>query len=293
MSLKVNDVIKSYPGSEFRIQNINLEIEQGMFGLLGRNGAGKTSLMRILTTLLEPSSGQISLYGVEYGNKNNDTLRRMIGYLPQELGLYPELTVYETLDYFGILNKIPARKRKVSITDLLNEVNLFEDRFKKVKHLSGGMKRRVGLAQAMLHNPKMIVVDEPTAGLDPEERIRIRNLLVDFSKKSIVLLSTHIVEDIATTCTDLAILEKGQISYHGTVKQLIAEAEGKVRKATVQSMEELDLIRKKHTVLSNIHLKDGIEVRFISQDEPGFESVIESPNIEDAYILYTGGAVGA
>lgn len=278
-----------YKKGLYALDNISLQIENGMFGLLGQNGAGKTTLMRILTTLLEPSRGEISINGIEYTKNNYQKIKTMIGYLPQEFGIYPNLTLNEALDYIGILNKIPLVRRKEIIDDLLSKVNLQNDRNKKVKYLSGGMKRRLGLAQAMMNSPQVIIIDEPTAGLDPEERIRIRNLLVDLSGNSTVILSTHIVEDIASTCKNLAILEKGKIKYNGTVKSLIEGASGKVWKCVLLDNEQLTELKRKYLVLSNVYMSNSIEVRFLCDTKPGIECTSIEPNIEDAYMLVSGG----
>ena len=208
----IQNLKKNY-GKLTALNNVNLEIGEGMYGLLGKNGAGKTTLMRILTTILPETSGKVELCGIPLAKKRE--IRRIIGYLPQDFSLYPSLTVYENLDYCGILSELSSNERKARIKDILEKVNLTDEQKKKAKALSGGMKRRLGIAQAMLNNPKVLIVDEPTVGLDPEERYRFRNLLTESAKERVIILSTHIVEDIENTCTTIGILDKGTLKYNG------------------------------------------------------------------------------
>jgi ABC-type multidrug transport system, ATPase component len=221
--IRISNLSKNY-GNKQALKGVSLYLEKGMFGLLGRNGAGKTTLMRILTTLLNKSTGEISICGIPVEKASE--IRKIVGYLPQDFSCYPNMNVYEALDYLGVLSGVEKRKRKERIVQLLEEVNLGDCRKVKVKALSGGMKRRLGIAQALLHEPKVLIVDEPTAGLDPEERIRFRNLLCEVAKNKIVMLSTHIVEDIEKTCENIAILDKGEIIYNGLIKSFIGEAKG-------------------------------------------------------------------
>lgn len=202
--IEIKELNKFYGKKKQALSNVNLTIGQGMFGLLGRNGAGKTTLMKTLATLLQKQSGSISVCGIPI--ENAKAIRKIIGYLPQDFSIYPTMNVIEVMDYLGILSGIGSRERKKRIELLLKKVNLIEQKNKKVKALSGGMKRRLGIAQALLNDPKVLIVDEPTAGLDPEERIRFRNLLCDVAEERIVILSTHIVGDIEATCENLAIL---------------------------------------------------------------------------------------
>lgn len=218
--INILDLSKNY-GSKQALKNISLHIEAGMFGLLGRNGAGKTTLMRILTTLLNKSGGSVTVCGVDIGNAKE--IRKMIGYLPQEFSVYPNMNVYEAMDYLGVLSGIPGKVRKERIPALLQKVNLDDCRRVKIRALSGGMKRRLGIAQAIVHDPKILIVDEPTAGLDPEERIRFRNLLCEIAEDRIVMLSTHIVEDVEKTCQNIAILDKGEIFYDGKLSAFIGD----------------------------------------------------------------------
>ncbi len=201
-------------------------IPSGVYGLLGENGAGKTTLMRVLATLLKPTSGDVLMNHLVYRESNYPSIQKKIGYLPQELSLYPNLTVRECLEYLGGLSGIPKDECKKRLDYYLEETSLEEHQKKKMKQLSGGMKRRVGLIQALLNEPEFLIVDEPTTGLDPEERIRIRNLLVEFAVGRTVLFSTHVVEDLAATCSQLTVLKKGKMLYSGSVKELLKRAEG-------------------------------------------------------------------
>lgn len=205
MSIHIEDLTVRFKNGVTAINHANLNIPNGIFGLLGENGAGKTTLMRVLTTVLKPTSGTVTLDRILYSEGNYEKIQRKIGYLPQEIDLYPNLTVQECLEYMGDLAGVPKAECKKRIEYYLKKTSLAEHRKKKMKQLSGGMKRRVGLVQALLNEPEFLIVDEPTTGLDPEERIRIRNLLVDFSENRTVLFSTHVVEDLAATCNQLAL----------------------------------------------------------------------------------------
>lgn len=216
----IKNLSKNY-GKKQALKNINLTLENGMFGLLGRNGAGKTTLMRILATLLNKSEGEITICNIPISKSKE--IREITGYLPQDFSMYGNMSVYEAMDYLGVLSGLTKAERRERIFDLLNKVNLQGSRKVKVKALSGGMKRRLGIAQAILHNPKILIVDEPTAGLDPEERVRFRNLLCEIAEDRIVILSTHIVEDVEKTCENIAILNDGEIIYNGTLADFVGE----------------------------------------------------------------------
>ncbi|SDM32259.1 ABC transporter ATP-binding protein [Paenibacillus jilunlii] len=211
-------------GKREALRNVSLHIQPGMFGLLGRNGAGKTTLMRVLATLLHKSGGSVTVCGIPI--EQSKEVRKLIGYLPQDFSIYPGMTVYAAMNYLGILSELPKAARKERITALLKRVNLEDCLNLKVKALSGGMKRRLGIAQAILHDPQILIVDEPTAGLDPEERIRFRDLLCEIAENRIVILSTHIVEDIEKTCQNIAVLDKGQIIYQGALQHFIGNERG-------------------------------------------------------------------
>ena len=280
--IEIKELNKFYGKKKQALSNVNLTIEQGMFGLLGRNGAGKTTLMKTLATLLKKQSGSISVCGIPIENAKE--IRKIVGYLPQDFSMYPTMTVIEAMDYLGILSGIGTKERKERIDLLLKKVNLTEHKNKKVKALSGGMKRRLGIAQALLNDPKVLIVDEPTAGLDPEERIRFRNLLCDVSEERIVILSTHIVGDIEATCENLAILNEGSILYCGTVSDLLDTANGKVFSKMVDK-RELPKLKKEYNIIGMHSQGNKTYIRFLAEvPYPDAESC--EPNIEDAYMLY-------
>lgn len=281
-SIEIKELNKFYGRKKQALSNVNLTIEQGMFGLLGRNGAGKTTLMKTLATLLKKQSGSISVCGIPIENAKE--IRKIVGYLPQDFSMYPTMTVIEAMDYLGILSGIGTKERKERIDLLLKKVNLTEHKNKKVKALSGGMKRRLGIAQALLNDPKVLIVDEPTAGLDPEERIRFRNLLCDVSEERIVILSTHIVGDIEATCENLAILNEGSILYCGTVSDLLDTANGKVFSKMVDK-RDLPKLKKEYNIIGMHSQGNKTYIRFLAEvPYPDAESC--EPNIEDAYMLY-------
>ncbi len=286
----IQNVNKFY-GRKQALKDVSLTIERGMFGLLGRNGAGKTTLMKTLATLHAKQGGSITVCGIPIERAKE--IRAITGYLPQDFSMYPSMSAYECLDYLGVLSGMGKRKREEQIERLLKTVNLYEDRRKKVKGLSGGMKRRLGIAQALLHDPKVLIVDEPTAGLDPEERIRFRNLLCETAKKRIVILSTHIVGDIEATCENLAILNEGTLLWNGTAGQLVKDAEGKVFSVSVP-MNELALVKEKYIVTGMVKQGDMVRVRIIGEGMPELTGVAkEEPNCEDAYMycLHRNGCV--
>lgn len=286
--IEIRNVEKFY-GKKQALKNVSLTIEQGMFGLLGRNGAGKTTLMKTLATLHAKQAGNIQVCGIPIEKVTE--IREITGYLPQEFSMYPNMTVYECLDYLGALSGMKKAERRKNITHLLKRVNLTEKKNSKVKSLSGGMKRRLGIAQALLHNPKVLIVDEPTAGLDPEERIRFRNLLCEVAAERIVILSTHIVGDIEATCEQIAIMNEGQILWKGTVTELIQEARGKVFTAEI-SKDQLEKWKENYIVTAILRQQDKIHIRFIAETNPQIQGIQEAePNCEDAYMycLYQNG----
>lgn len=280
--IEIKELNKFYGKKKQALSNVNLTIEQGMFGLLGRNGAGKTTLMKTLATLLKKQSGSISVCGIPIENAKE--IRKIVGYLPQDFSMYPTMTVIEAMDYLGILSGIGTKERKERIDLLLKKVNLTEHKNKKVKALSGGMKRRLGIAQALLNDPKVLIVDEPTAGLDPEERIRFRNLLCDVSEERIVILSTHIVGDIEATCENLAILNEGSILYCGTVSDLLDTANGKVFSKMVDK-RDLPKLKKEYNIIGMHSQGNKTYIRFLAE-VPYLDAESCEPNIEDAYMLY-------
>lgn len=278
----VMEHVNKYYGRKQALKDVNLTIPLGMFGLLGRNGAGKTTLMKTLATLHEKKSGAITVCGIPIEEAGR--IREITGYLPQDFSMYPNMSVYECLDYLGALSGMDGTARRKQIDRLLKQVNLEEQRRKKVKTLSGGMKRRLGIAQALLHNPKVLIVDEPTAGLDPEERIRFRNLLCEVAEERIVILSTHIVGDIEAACENIAILNEGEILFRGTVQELLENAAGKVYSVTVER-ENYRRLRKQYIVTGMLAQGSHMKLRIISDTFPEIEgAVMEEPNCEDAYM---------
>lgn len=280
LTIQIKDLDKYY-GKKQALNHINLTIHQGMFGLLGRNGAGKTTLMKTLATLLEKQKGEIRICGIPVDETAR--VRKMIGYLPQDFSMYPNMTVYEAMDYLGVLSGMSKEKRKQRIPVLLEQVNLQNDSRKKVRALSGGMRRRLGIAQAILHDPKVLIVDEPTAGLDPEERVRFRNLLCEIAEKRIVILSTHIVGDIEATCENLAVMDQGKILYHGTVETLIELAKDKVYTAEI-SKKELPVMKENYLVTGMLSVGNNVSVRFLSEKKPFDGAKPCSAGVEDAYL---------
>lgn len=284
MSINMKDVTVTFKNGVTAVNHVNLDIGRGIYGLLGENGAGKTTLMRVLTTILKPNQGEIALNGLTYEEKNYEEIRRRIGYLPQEINLYPDLTVRECLEYLGELSGLPKPKCRERIDYYLERTSLIEHQKKKNRQLSGGMKRRVGLIQALLNDPEFLVVDEPTTGLDPEERIRIRNLLVDFSNNRTVLFSTHVVEDLSATCNTLAVMKKGVFLYAGDMAELMERARGHVWVCPVSSDEEIRELEKYGHVSSKQFTEDGLMVKVIGDVRPYGDCVAADVSLEDAYM---------
>ncbi|WP_343209567.1 ABC transporter ATP-binding protein [Anaerolentibacter hominis] len=273
--------VSKYYGKKQVLYDLNLTIEKGMFGLLGRNGAGKSTLMKLLASLLNKQEGKITVCGVPI--EHSGEVRRIIGYLPQDFNVYPSMRAEEAMDYLGVLSGLSRSCRRKRTDELLERVNLQNERRKKVKSLSGGMRQRLGIAQALLNDPKVLIVDEPTAGLDPEERIRFRNLLCEVAKERIVLLSTHIVGDIEAACDKIAILNEGHLLYDGTVEKLKQKVEGKIYRTEVVTAEA-DKIRTEYIVTGMVRKGEMCSVRFLS-DRPGLPGAAACiPNVEDAYM---------
>jgi ABC-type multidrug transport system ATPase subunit len=285
--IKINTLTKNYGTGAKKVQALNgldLVIGQGMFGLLGPNGAGKTTLMRILAGIVNASSGSVNVGGIDINTEAGKMeVKKILGYLPQELGMYPELTAVQFVDYMAILKGLenPAERRK-RVDTVLNMVGLSDNANRKIKGFSGGMKRRVGIAQALVNDPKLLIVDEPTAGLDPEERIRFRNLLVNLAADRTVLLSTHIVEDIGQTCRDLAVISRGQVIFRGSPTELTQAAAGHVWNLTSNTMEKPD-----HglTIVSMLHLAEGTQYRMVGESASDYiDAQPVQPGLEDGYV---------
>ena len=287
MSIDIKGLEKRFNERTIALNNINLNIGKGIFGLLGKNGSGKTTLMRIITTLMEPTKGNINILGLEYNKKNYEKIKKNIGYLPQEFGFYRDFTVLEIMNYLSILNNIDNSVKKDKIKKILNNVGMYDCRDKKYKQLSGGMKRRVGLAQAMLNEPKILIVDEPTAGVDPQERIKIRNLLNEYSQNNTVLFSTHIVEDIESTCNNLAILNEGNLVFNGDLKTLLDLAKGKLWECSFENLEAFNNFQINHNVLSYKREEDCIIAKVIDEKCPIKNSIPAKAYLEEAYVYIT------
>lgn len=286
MSISIRSLNKRYPNGNHALKDINMEIPTGMFGLLGPNGAGKSTLMRILVALMEPTSGEVDVFGYNL-LKQRKEVRSILGYLPQDFRFFAKYKTYEFLDYAARLSGMNnGGQRRRAVDAMLESVGLFDVRERYANKLSGGMKRRLGIAQALIHNPKLIIVDEPTTGLDPEERIRFRNLLAEVSEKEVtIILSTHIVGDISSTCKCMALMNKGEVAFFGSPEDMLKETEGKVWKLKVNG-NDLPVIDKKYPVISTIPFGSGWEVQVVADEIQGYEAEPYPPNLEHAYVYY-------
>ncbi|WFR58476.1 ABC transporter ATP-binding protein [Anaerocolumna sp. AGMB13025] len=285
MKIIINNLKKIY-GKKCALDSVNLQIEDGMFGLLGANGAGKTTLMRILATVLQKTSGEVIMDGIPIENVTE--IRKFIGYLPQEFSFYPNFTVYEILDYFSELSEV----KKENLRELLDTVNLLDVQKMKVRTLSGGMKRRLGIAVALINNPKLLFVDEPTVGLDPEERMKFRNLLTKYADNRTIVLSTHIISDIEEICSNLAVMKKGKVLYSGSAKSFRSKTDGKVWELDMSEEQFKDIqndFEKRVTIVSRITNENRIKLRVISDELPAVEAILVEPRIEDSYIRIMNG----
>lgn len=292
MLLSAHELTVEFKNGYKGIQNMNFSIENGIYGFLGENGAGKTTLMRVLTTIIKPASGEVLFENIAYKKKNYPEIQKKIGYLPQELNLYPNLTVTETLMYLGQLSGLNKSTCMKKTDEFMERTGLQEHKNKKNKQLSGGMKRRVGLAQALLSEPELLIVDEPTAGLDPEERVRIRRLLVDFSKDRTVLFSTHVVEDLAATTDKVLIMKKGILLYSGEVSKLIANTSGKLWKYSTKNEWEAECIEDKYRITAKQITDTGIQFKILHDKKPFEDAKMIEVTLEDAYIyIHNKGSV--
>ena len=280
MEIVIKNLSKNY-GRKAALKNVSVTIHSGMYGLLGRNGAGKTSLMRILATLSVPSGGEVSMNGISI--KETGKIREIIGYLQQNFSFYRNMSVYDAMDYLGLLSNLPDKIRKERIVSLLERVNLKENMRTKIKVLSGGMRQRLGIAQALLHDPQILIVDEPTAGLDPEERIRFRNLLSEFAEDRIVILSTHISSDVEASCENIGVLDNGKMIWNGATEELVKQAEGKVYLISAGKKQD-KIIREKYTVLNIIASGSGTQYRVLSETLPEEKHILQDPTLEDGYM---------
>jgi ABC-2 type transport system ATP-binding protein len=302
MTLKITNISKTYPNGVQALKNVSLTIPNGMYGLLGPNGAGKSTLMRILATLQEPDEGKIHLLSPTTATSNGrvidvikekDEVRKTLGYLPQEFGIYPKARAEELLDYFAVLKGFGDRKsRKEVVEGLLRKTNLWDVRKQKLGGYSGGMRQRFGVAVALLGNPKLLIVDEPTAGLDPAERVRFLNLLSELGENSVVLLSTHIVEDVSELCTRMAIINRGEILLEAEPLQAIQNLKGKIWRQMIDK-SELAETEKSHAVISTKLLSGKTVVHVFSESNPGNEFELTHPDLEDVYFCAMSGHIGS
>jgi ABC-2 type transport system ATP-binding protein len=286
MALTISNLSKTYPNGVRALKNVSLTIGNNMFGLVGPNGAGKSSLMRTVATLQDPDSGAISLDGIDV-LKQKTEVRKVLGYLPQEFGVYPKLSAVDTMNHLAVLKGVTsAGERKEMVEALLQQTNLWDVRKKALSTYSGGMKQRFGIAQALLANPRLIIVDEPTAGLDPAERNRFLNLLASIGRDVTVILSTHIVDDVHELCSRMAIIANGEVLLEGVPSESLKALEGQMWSKVVATDDELRALEGQHHVVST-HLAGGLhEVRVFSPSSPGdgFEPV--ASNLEDVYFLH-------
>lgn len=282
MLLSINNVSKTYRNKRDALRNLSLELRPGIVGLLGPNGAGKSTLMRILTAITRPSSGCILWNGQDIATHRR-CLLSVLGYLPQDFGVYPHLTAWEFLDYMAAVKGIPASIARRRISELLEIVNLTDASHRALGGFSGGMRQRVGIVQALLNDPELLIVDEPTGGLDPEERVRFRNLLSELSGERIVILSTHIVSDVEAIASDIAIIARGRLLAHESPQALLKEASGKVWEMIVPAAE-LPSLRAQQRVSNIAHHPDGVHVRIFSESCPSHLARSADPSLEDAYL---------
>lgn len=289
-NIEISHVTKKYSNGVLALDDISFCVGSGVFGLLGHNGAGKTTLMKALVTVLSPSTGTIRVCGFDSRKQGNE-VRERIGYLPQELAMYPSLSVFDFVNYMAELKGIHDKK---VVNEVLEQVEMLEFSKRKIKQLSGGMKRRVGIAQALIGNPQILVVDEPTAGLDPEERVRFRGLLSRYAREGrTVLLSTHIVEDVHQLCEEIAVLRKGRLFYAGTSAALLERVKGKIKLLHLENENQLVELQKKSVVLQTTYESHGLTARIMDEDASFPGAVTDTATLEDAYVYYMGGKAHA
>lgn len=289
MELRISNLTKEFDGFK-AVNDVSYTMGCGVYGLLGVNGAGKTTLMRMLTTLMKPTSGEILWDGQNIFTMDG-RYRMLLGYLPQDFGYYPDFTVLDYLLYIASIKGIRPSVAKQRTKELLKQVGLTKARNKKMKTLSGGMKRRAGIAQAMLNNPKILILDEPTAGLDPSERIRFRNLISELAEDRIVLLSTHIVSDIEYIANDILLMKDGQITVSGTSEEIIATMPDKVWRCTVPK-GKIDAYLKAYKVSNVKTVSNGVELRIVAKNPPAENVIQETPTLEDVFLYYFGERAG-
>ena len=291
ISLAIDAVGKQYRGGHWGLQDFTLHLAPGVLGLLGPNGAGKSTLMRILATIAQPTAGRVTWCGTDIV-REPDALRRVLGYLPQDFGVYPNLNALEFLAYIAAAKGLPARAARQRIDELLLLVNLVDARKRPLGGFSGGMRQRVGIAQALLNDPKLLIVDEPTAGLDPEERVRFRNLLSELSGERVIILSTHIVSDVEATATHIALINEGRLVAQAAPEALLRSAEGKVWEWVISSAE-LAAARQTLLISGTLRRSDGVRVRAVADTPPAPAAQAVAPTLEDAYLKHIAASRGA
>jgi len=284
MELIIENVSKVYKGSVWGLKNFNLKLESGVLGLLGPNGAGKSTLMRILATITKPTEGRVIWNGEDI-SKHPNSLRKLLGYLPQDFSVYPNLTAVEFLEYIAAIKGLDKASSNKRINELLQILNIFDKRNNRLNSYSGGMRQRVGIAQAILNDPKFLIVDEPTAGLDPEERVRFRSLLSELPGERIVILSSHIVSDVEATAMEIALIRKGELVFKKTPGDMLKIMEGKVWEFEIQS-HELQALKEKTIISSTIRRKDTMVVRIVADEKPAINAMPTAPKLEDSYLYY-------
>lgn len=282
MQLCISSLSKQYRQDFWGIRDFNLELNSGIVGLLGPNGAGKSTLMRMLATITQPTDGSIHWNGSDV-IKNPNSIRSVLGYLPQDFGIYPHLTGAEFLEYMAAIKGLDTNNSRKRINELLTLVNLVQVANRPLGGYSGGMKQRIGIAQALLNDPQLLIVDEPTVGLDPEERVRFRNLLSDLSGERLILLSTHIVSDIEAVATEIVVINQGQKIHHAPPEDLLKIMHGKIWLWIVPSTE-LPTLKQKYLISGTLRHPEGMQVRVVSESSPSEDAQLVEPNLEDAYL---------
>lgn len=284
ISISIDDLSKKFSNGKYGVKDYTLTVSNGIIGLLGPNGAGKTTVMKIIATILKPTSGSVLFKGINI-TKNPNAVRSVLGYLPQDFGVYPHLNAYEFLTYIAAMKGIGGKHLKQRIEQLLEYVNLIDVAKRKIGTYSGGMKQRIGIAQALLNDPKLLIMDEPTVGLDPEERVRFRHLISDLSTNCIILLSSHIVSDIETIADEVAIMKNGSLVMHGIQEDIIKSVHGKVYECEIP-YETLSEFKSRHIVVNSLRRKTNALVRFLSHSSIPEAHMVE-PSLEDAYLFLT------
>jgi ABC-type multidrug transport system ATPase subunit len=290
MQLSIQNVAKTYRGGVRGLDDFSLELGPGVLGLLGPNGAGKSTLMRILATITRATAGSVTWNGTDI-TRSPDAVRNILGYLPQDFGVYPNLSAQEFLEYIAAAKGVDAGAAARRIDELLQLVNLSDVRKRPLGGFSGGMRQRVGIAQALLNDPELLIVDEPTAGLDPEERVRFRNLLSELSGERVVILSTHIVSDVEATATHIALIARGQLLVSAAPEELLRLAEGKVWEWVVPSAD-LPVLKQRVRISGTLRRTDGVRVRVVHDEQPAPDAQSVAPTLEDAYLLHVAPAAG-